>query len=201
MEDAFWHGALTHLRFHGAPSSWVELLRKLKFDQTSWDFSWKVSLHGKDQSRSKSLAIRVMGNAFQDGALSSGANNIADFLRGNGAGIDLVAYKRNASGRIDSKSLRTLTVKKGDTQTFPVEDRGWVRVPKSGITPNIAEVEITDKRAPPGTLVRYSDILNAKGLNLDSARHKTPLELLVTIHHYGGVSSTADIDILWTPKA
>ena len=199
MEDAFWHGALSYLRFHGAPASWMDVLRTLKFDQTSWDFSWKVSLHGKDQSRSKSLAMRVMGNAFQTGVLPTGVNNIADYLRGSGAGIELVAYRKKASGGIDKKSLKELAVKKGDTQTFPVEDRDWIRVAKSGITANIAEVDVTDKKAPPGTLVKYNEILSKKGLNLDAARHKTPLELLVTIHHYGGVSSTADIDVLWIP--
>lgn len=198
MEDAFWHGVLTHLCHHPRPASWTDVLRTLKFDLTSWDFSWKKSLHGREQSRSKNLSARILGNAFRTMALPAGIGTIADYLRGNAAEFQLHAYKLNTSGKLDRSTITSLQVKPGNTVSFPVGNRVAVKVPKKSITENIEEIVVTDKNAPPGTLVRY-DLLSARGLMLDPALHKSPLELLFTLHHYGGVTSTANIDVVWTP--
>jgi hypothetical protein len=197
MEDAFWHGVLTHLCHHQPPGSWQDVLRTLKFDQTSWDFTWKVSLHGRYQSRSKHLAARIMGNAFTRMALPQGINSIADYLRGNAAEFRLDAYKLNTSQRFARGTIASLQVRSGNTMSFPIQDRVALKINKKEITENIEEIEVTDKRAPPGTLVKYDNILRGKGLLLDPAKHKNPLELLFTLHHYGGVTSTANIDVVW----
>ena len=58
---------------------------------------------------------------------------------------------------------------------------------------------MTDKQAPPGTLVPYKDVLRRGGMMLDKSLHKNPLELLFTLKHYGGVRSTADVQVDWKP--
>ena len=58
---------------------------------------------------------------------------------------------------------------------------------------------MTDKQAAPGTLVEYKEVLRNAGMKLDETRHNNPLQLLFTLKHYGGVTSTADVHIDWEP--
>ena len=58
---------------------------------------------------------------------------------------------------------------------------------------------MTDKQAPPGTLREYKEVLKTGGMKLDEARHNNPLQLLFTLKHYGGETSTADVKIDWKP--
>ena len=197
MEDAFWSGILSHLCAHHPPQSWKDLLRKLRFDTTNWDFSWKIGLHGRDQSRSKKLATKVMQQIFWERQLPKGSSNIADFLRGNGAQFELEAFKLTPTGRRSQLQTQSLQVRKGDTVTFPIGQRAGIRLLNS--SPNIQEIQVTDKKAPPGTLVAYKKVLQTSGLILDESLHKNPLELLFTLIHYGGVTSTADVDVGWQP--
>ena len=198
MEDAFWSGVLESLAAHGIPPSWTDELRTLKFDSTDWDFSWKISLHGRDQSTSKKLAINVMKEIFSDRKLPSGSNNIADLLRGNGAEFKLEAFRLTSTGRRSANQCISLEVRRGDSRTFPIGERAGIRLLNR--TLNIQEVVVTDKQAPPGTLVEYKKVLNRGGMILDKSQHKDPLELLFTLKHYGGLTSTADIRIDWSPQ-
>ncbi len=195
MEDAFWAGILRHLAVHGAPRSWKDILRTLHFDSTSWDFSWKVSLHGKNQSTSKRLAINVMEEIFSKRQLPKGSNNIADLLRGNGAEFELEAFRLTPAGRRSARQTVVLKVRRGSTLSFPIEQCGGIRLRNRSL--NIQEVVVTDKQAPPGTLREYKDVLRTAGMKLNESLHKNPLELLFTLRHYGGVTSTADVDIDW----
>ena len=197
MEDAFWSGVLRYLAVHGVPPSWRDVLRTLRFDESSWDFSWRVSLHGRNQTTSKALAIKMMEDIFSKRQLPSGSNSIADLLRGNGAQFELEAFRLTSAGRRSTSQTKVLGVRKGDTTSFPIEPCVGIRLRNRSL--NIQEVEVTDKQAPPGTLVPYKDVLRNSGLILDEERHKNPLELLFTLKHYGGVTSTADVQIDWKP--
>ena len=197
MEDAFWSGVLRHLATHGVPRSWRDVLRTLHFDRTSWDFSWKVSLHGRNQSTSKKLAIKVMEAIFSERKLPSGSNSIADLLRGNGAHFELEAFRLTSAGRRSTRQTKALEVRKGDTTSFPIEPCVGIRLRNKSL--NIQDVVVTDKQAAPGTLREYKEVLSKGGMRLDEERHKNPLELLFTLKHYGGVSSTADVQVDWNP--
>ena len=199
MEDAFWAGVLRYLAAHGAPQSWRDVLRTLHFDETNWDFSWKVSLHGRDQSTSKALATKVMEDIFSKRQLPDRSNSIADLLRGNGAQFELEAFRLTSAGRRSTNQTKVLEVRRGDTRSFPIEPCVGIRLGDRSL--NIQEVEVTDKQAPPGTLVLYKEVLRKGGMMLDKARHKNPLELLFTLRHYGGEKSTADVQIDWKPQS
>ena len=197
MEDAFWAGVLRYLAAHGAPRSWRDILRTLHFDRTSWDFSWKVSLHGRNQSISKTLAITVMEDLFFTRQLPSGSNRIADFLRGNAAQFELEAFRLTSAGRRSTRGIEVLKVRKGDTTSFPIEPCVGIRLRNRSL--NIQEVEVTDMQARPGTLVSYREVLRKGGMILDDQRHNNPLQLLFTLKHYGGVTSRAEVHIEWKP--
>ena len=197
MEDAFWSGVLRYLAVRGVPTSWKDILRTLHFDSTNWDFSWKVSLHGRDQSTSKNLAIKIMGDIFSKRQLPSGSSSIADLLRGNGAKFELEAFGLTSKGRRSPKGTQVLVVRRGDAVSFPIEPCVGIRLRNSSL--NIQDVVVTDMQAAPGTLVEYKDVLRSGGMKLDETRHKNPLELLFTLKHYGGVTSSANVQIDWKP--
>ena len=197
MEDAFWSGVLSHIGAHGAPPSWKDVLRTLRFESTDWDFSWKVSLHGRNQSTSKKLAVRVMEEIFPKRKLPSGNNSIADLLRGNGAQFKLEAFHLTSSDRPSTREAEVLEVRRGDTTSFPIGQRVGIRLRNPSL--NIQEVVVTDKQAAPGTLVEYREVLKGGGLILDKSSHNSPLDLLFTLKHYGGVTSTAEVRIDWQP--
>jgi hypothetical protein len=190
---------LCHLLHHPVPASWEDLLRTLHFDRTTWDFSWIVSLHGRDQTRSKTLAVCVMSEIFRNKSLPAGSTNLADYLRGNNAGFQLEGFYLTSAGRSSRTRIKKESYIKGAVVTFDADDRKGIRVLHTHST-NIKEIQITDKGAPPGTLVEYKDMRTKRGLILDKTRHKYPLlDLLFTLFHYGGVKSTADITIQWKP--
>ncbi len=195
MEDAFWSGVLRYLAVRGVPRSWRDVLRALNFHSTNWDFSWKLSLHGRDQSTSKALAVKVMVDIFSKQTLPSGNNSVADLLRGNGAQFELEAFKLTCKGRRSARDTAVLEVHRGAVTSFPIEPCVGIRLRKRSL--NIQDVVVTDKQAPPGTLVEYKKVLRGGGMILDGSRHKNPLELLFTLKHYGGVTSTADVQIGW----
>ena len=194
MEDAFWPGTLRYLAVHGIPSSWREVLRMLHFDTTDWDFSWTVTLHGIDQTRSKKLAKKVMEAIFHDRSLPSGNNNIHDLLRGNGAQFELEAFNVTPNGYPSNRGTKNQVFRRGDTTSFPIETRKGIRLRQPSL--NVQDIRVTDKQAPPGTLVEYKEV-NKSGLRLHKELHKNPLELLFTLRHYGGVSSSVDVRIDW----
>ena len=194
MEDAFWSGVLSYLCTHSPPQSWKDVLRTLHFDSTDWDFSWKVSLHGQVQSKSKNLAISVMNHIFRKRRLPEGTQSLADLLRGDGAQFELEAFYLTPTGRRSTSKTKTLKVRRGATVSFPIEDRVGIRLLHPSL--NIQEIRVTDKQAPPGTLKEYKETLKG-GLILDESSHKNPLELLFTLSHYGGVASTADVRVNW----
>jgi hypothetical protein len=61
---------------------------------------------------------------------------------------------------------------------------------------NIGRLTITDKNSPPGRVVPYPDLTRG-GMILDPARHSKPLCLLISMEHYGGIESSAEVDIGW----
>ncbi len=198
MEDAFWAGVLRFLAVHGAPrSSWTDVLRTLKFNETNWDFSWKVTLHGKVQNTSKKLAIKVMEDIFSKNELPSGNNNIDELLRGNGAHFELEAFLLTSSGKRSAQESMVLKVTSGDNRSFPIEPCVGIRLINRSL--NIGEVEVTDMQAPPGKLVPYKEVLRKQGMTLDQKRHNNPLQLLFTLKHYGGEESSAKVQIDWKP--
>ena len=59
---------------------------------------------------------------------------------------------------------------------------------------NIGKLTVSDKQSPPGRLVEYQ---LQRGLVLADQSHISPLSLLLRMEHYGGVESTAEVDVRW----
>jgi DGQHR domain-containing protein len=195
MQDAFLLGIFTYLLEHGIPPSWTTVLRTLNFHQTPWDFaSWTSTLSGPAQTLSRTLALEVFGQAFRTGALPSGTSNLADYLRGDRAEIEVICSTLTPKGRPAQVNRQTFTAQRGSVKTQSIQPRRHIRVRSA--TQNIARIDITDKQSPPGRLVHY-DQLTRGGMTLDQSRHSNPLELLVVLNHYGGERSEISLDIQW----
>lgn len=193
MQDAYLAGILTYLLQHPPPADWKHVLDTLLFGTTNWDFkSWYRTLSGPAQTNSKKLAVNVMCKVFRASALPAGAGNLADFLRGNNAKVTLQFSNLTPAGRVSTRDRDELEVTRGAVLSRSIAPRTHVKI--SGSTENIGNLVVTDKNSPPGRTVRY-DL--ASGLVLDPTVHSNPLSLLITMEHYGGISSMAELDINW----
>lgn len=193
MQDAYLAGILTFLLQYPPPADWKHILDTLLFAATSWDFkSWYKTLSGPAQTNSKKLAISVMCKVFRASALPAGAGNLADFLRGNNAKVTLQFSTLTTAGRVSTRDRDEFEVTRGAVLSRSIAPRTHVKI--SASTENIGNLVITDKNSPPGRTVKY-DL--ESGLILDPAKHSKPLSLLITMEHYGGISSMAELDINW----
>jgi hypothetical protein len=195
MQDAFLIGVLSYLLEHGSPTSWTDVLEMLKFKTTVWDFrTWVRTLSGGANAISKDLAIRVFKKMFQEKKLPPDAGNTADYLRGNNAAVSIMFSYTTSSGRRSQKDSIVLDVSGGAVRSMVIEGRRHVKIVNK--TDNIGDLDVTDKQSPPGRLVFY-DL--KRGITLNA--HSNPLQLLVTMHHYGGVEMSASVDIIWQAEA
>jgi hypothetical protein len=195
MQDAVITGCMAHLLQHGIPVSWAGLLNQLNFSQTAWDFSsWTVSLSGANVSSSKKVATRVFVEAFRNMALQPGTNNLGDYLQGDKAKVVFQAYSLKPNGRIDPSTLKEFSVDGGSVKTENIAPRTHVKL--KGMSSNVAMLRISDRQSPPGRLVEYQGGLKP-GMQLNPQAHTKPLQLLVTLGHYGGVRREASLTITW----
>jgi hypothetical protein len=193
MQDAFLVGVFRYLLTHGRPESWRFLFETLQFRETDWNFkNWVRTLNGSAQSTSKRLAVEVFSDVFRVGALPEGAGTLSDFLKGNNARVDLTFSPVTAAGRPLRTNQQRHQLVGGARLTFAVAPRRHVKV--SGMSKNIGKLTVSDKQSPPGRLVEYQ---LQRGLVLAEHSHVSPLSLLLRMEHYGGLESTADVEVRW----
>lgn len=189
MQDAFLVGVMSYLLDHDIPSNWTDVFKDLAFDRTNWDFStWVGSLSGPAQTMSRRIALNVFARVFRDTRLPAGVDNLADYLRGDGAKVKFSFSTLTGAGRPSAKNRNYYELVAG-TKSTSIKPRVHVKI--DGFTPNIGKVEVTDKQRP---LISYR--IN-RGLKLDASEHTNPLMLTVAMHHYGGTMSSAEFSISW----
>ena len=94
MQDAFLVGVFSYLLNNGIPQSnstnWSEILKKLNFDQTDWNFrTWVKSLSGQVNTMSKRIAENIFSEVFRNTKLPSSTSNLSDHFKGNQASITI----------------------------------------------------------------------------------------------------------------
>jgi hypothetical protein len=192
MQDAFWAGALSAILVNGPAVNWDDLLLRLQFSSASWDFrSWTRTLSGRAQSISKALAIETFASAFRTMSIPTSSGNLSDFLKGNDASLELEFSSLSPQGRPVRAGRSAVSLRAGSNLSAKISPASHFRVRnKSG---NIGKLEIIDAESPPGRLVYY----NERGEPLNSSRHNRPLKLVLKMHHYGGLESSAQIELTW----
>jgi DGQHR domain-containing protein len=193
MQDAYIIGILSYLLHHPAPNSWEEILRKLSFHNTIWNFNWVRSLNGKHQTVSRKLAFNVFARAFRETVLPTTSGDLANYLQGNNACVDF-EFSYLESNKILRRDKDTCRVSRGDVLSRNINGRKHIKILSK--TENIGELTVSDKNSPPGRVVYYKNISKA-GVILTTEEHRKPLELLVTMENYGGVESCAELTVVW----
>jgi hypothetical protein len=193
MQDAFLAGVMSYLLAKGPCADWAALLDTLQFPVTDWNFSlWTVTLNGIAGSNSRKLAIQVFKSAFSNGRLPSTVTggNIADYLQGNEAEIELTCYPLTPKGKRTKKGAVAIILRAGNTLSRSISPAKIFAITKKSL--NIAKLEIIDKQHPPGKPVWYKE----KG-ELLSTKHSNPLQLIFRFHHYGGIRKDCYLTLQW----
>lgn len=196
MQDAFFAGVMAYLLRHGRPESWADILRSLAFDRTNWNFkTWVRTLSGREQTTSRNIAIDVFTTVFRDNSLPQNTSSIADYMRGDTANVTFAAsYTSDDTGRVQRANKSETHIMVGSTRTWDVAPRNHIKVIER--SKNVGKLEFTDKQSPPGRIIRYH-MIGQGGLFLSEKHHNSPIQLLITMHHYGGNTSEANLDISW----
>ena len=193
MKDAFLVGVLSRLLIAPPPIDWQGLLQALQFSHTSWNFSsWTRSLTANKNVSSRNVAYRVFTSAFQNGKLPG--SNLADFLRGNNASVDLVCSVPTHTGRGSTKGAITVHVPRSATLSPSVQEMRHLVSRRQ--TENIASIKVVDGNSPPGRPKYYPELLG-QGMKLDPDKHSNPLKLDIIMEFYGGVEVNSELLISW----
>jgi DGQHR domain-containing protein len=193
MADAFLAGVLEYLREVGRPNDWASILRILKFDQTNWNFNWVVSLAGQANETSKKIATDVFTKSFREVSLPNQTSNLADYLRGDQAKIQVLCSEVASNGKVLKTNTIQIDLMSGSIVSQQITPRTHIRIVNS--SPNIGKVVAYDKQKP-GFSPRYPE-LQKKGLTISSSEHSNPIELQFQFHHYGNNTRNADISLTW----
>jgi hypothetical protein len=185
------------MRIAGVPGTgWDALFHQLAFPTSAWDFSpWVRSLHGREATSSWKIAEAVLTSAFVDEQLPPNITSIPDVLRGNDAQIAIVASPLTPGGRPsrNAASQQSLQLSRGQTIAQNVGNRRHLRM--TGTSNNIGTVGVFDRQSPPGRPVKYR---LDRGIILNTNDHANPLLLDFHMQNYGGIESTAQLDVSWT---
>lgn len=191
MQEAFLVGILARMLLHGSTADYATLFQSLNFHQTNWEFSWTKSLGAQQNAASKKIARRVFDDALSTGALPHGSSNVADHLRGNGASVTLRCSRLSPAGRPAKHGYTDYVAQRGSVGSQNVGATPNVRMIAK--TSNVEEVVIHDKSR---LKVVYREMLRSGGLTVDDTLPR-PLMVQISMQHYGGLSSEADVEFHW----
>lgn len=189
MQDAFFIGVYTYLLNYGKPANWKTVLEDLTFDSSNWNFrSWCASLGGKEQTNSRSIAIRLFSSVFRDKSLIPSSGTVVDFLKGNEAKVVIRFSNLSPAGRPTQKGCVEKVVTSGSNTSPTVVPAKHFKVVSETI--NIGKVEIIDREHPPGKVITYKK----SGEYLQSPKNN-PLKIEVRMYHYGGQEAKGILEI------
>jgi hypothetical protein len=193
MQDAFMIGVMSFLRQHGPPEDWSVILKGLEFQHTDWNFqSWIKTMSGKQGSDSRKVSATVFAEAFTANALPEG-ERLDEYLKGNGALLEIVFSLLNANGRPVRQDRETIKLSGGDNRTHGESAHKHVKVAPSWKHSNIARLEVVDANSNPANPTKLPEIKGG-GMILEGTGER---DVAFTMHFFGGLSSIASLKIRW----
>lgn len=197
MQDAYLIAVMAYLREHGAPEDWTAVLKGLEFHKTDWQFkNWVTTLSGKAGTDSRNVAERVFVSAFSDNELPDG-QNIADYLRGNRAHVNVRFSRVNAEGRPIAAGRVDVELLRGDDQSLDTGELLHVRIDPKWRKTNIARLDVVDATSPVANPRKIPQLTSAQGLLLPKDAEERELQVAMNMIFYGGRSSDAQLTIRW----
>ena len=190
-QNAFLHGVCTHLRLHGVPTSWRPILERLKFNQTNWDFStWTQTTGGESGTHSKKVISRIFCEAFEQGGLWDGIQQIPQYLQGSKAQLEF-ELKYMGPQRALRHDVITKTFPTNGTEFLTMEGRQYIKLLPP--TSNVAKIEVKNKNELRNTDFSYSKL--RAGVPLETGHDQT--ELSIISEFYGGKRHEVEVKILF----
>lgn len=193
LQDAFIIGICNHLRAHGVPSSWDDVLTGLQFSNSQWDVTgWVVSTGGNSGNTSKAVATSVLANAFAEQAIPLGAATIPDLLAGDAAHITFRASQLTAKGRAAKHGFLDQTHLVNGNKMLNIGARRHLRL--VGRSLNIGRLDIVDLSEPHGRTFTASSL--KRGVVLPNSPGTVRLD--VKAEYYGQTQSELKLTVQWT---
>lgn len=192
MQDAFMIGVLKRLLSVGDATDWDVLLKVLKFDTTDWDFdAWvqEGGLSGPGSSASKKVAVSAMERFLVNGKLDEGIEDIADYLKGDGASVEFKFTEVNkdgkpANGKAASSSI---ILQSGSQKNKSMQKNPYIKLLRKSA--NVGKLLLWDGKAQSPTEV--SEL--KKGWVIPAER--LPMKVRIEMRHYGGNVTSASLDL------
>ncbi len=202
MQDGFLAGVLARLAASGPPTSWTDVLRRLNFVETDWNFNeWASTRGGNAGNTSRRLAETVLPLVMRSGRLPEGIDNLADYLKGNNCEVAVLCRRLNAKGRAIKAGELAINLTRGNKITRDIGDRVHVKVVKPGAslhgaatTPNIGKIDVYDGLKK-GSPQKYPQAVG-RGLLLQEIG-EGKAELDISMEHYGAERSNASLALKW----
>lgn len=197
LQDGFLHGVMRHIANNGAPTDWLEQLRRRGFADTNWDSSRWTSLRtGETGTLNKKVARsvfdRLLGGRFSDLFITNppASIDLRDYFMGtDGWGFEIQACRQNPNGRklpFSAGRDPSVDVLVGHPLvTFSIDDYRYLALNTTRISPNIHSVVVVDKARPTDKRWTWAGLRSGMVLEPD-VLHSNPLELLIDITFYGG---------------
>lgn len=195
MQDGFFAGVLGHLVVHGIPDSWDNILRRLHFHATPWDFrDWVDSMEGAAGNTSRKIAMAVLRETLSEGQLPEGNPNLSDYLQGNTAHLIIHARNVTADGRAIPTGKHDIRVEPG-ARSHSIGARRQLKVGYQ--SSNIGKVVVLDEAAPLKTVFAIEAL--RRGVILKDDAMENPTRLQIRMDTYGGNYLEAKVTIRWDP--
>lgn len=196
MQDAFLVGVMSYLLSYNTPTSWDAILTTLKFDTTNWNFStWIDSLSGRENTRSKKLAIKIFQKMFSDQVPPTPSiSDLSNYLQGDSASVSIILSHLSNAGRPRTSGRQVTSLPASGTRSH--QSPGQTHIKLVSESDNISEMTVHDNTFHQGAARNYAAELK-RGLILDDTRMSKPWTIHVTSHHYGGITSELKLTISW----
>jgi hypothetical protein len=198
MLDAFIVGTLTYLRtVLTTPTEldWRNLLTKLNFPLTDWNFQQHVVSASRWVDKSKALALDVFASVFAQQMLPKKVTNLWDYLSGDQLFLEMEFKHLNGDGRPMIKDAQTAVFGRGDKKTVPMSGRKYFRVIKRSV--NAKHLELFDEKSSPSDAIEFrAGGEYMRPPKVDPAKaSQDPLIISIKCTLYGGIEEKITISL------
>jgi len=189
---AFLEGVCAYLRKNGKPpnDNWADILGRLKFGDTDWDFApWVSTTSGSEGNASRKVISKVFEEAFESTRLWANIDSIPLYLQGSRAELFFELKQMGTGGRAVRRGLRELKYPTNGSDYLRLGDFRHLKLVSH--TSNIAKIEVTNLNERRNTDFAATNL--RRGVHIDSSDQQ--VELSIVSEFYGGRKHELELKI------
>lgn len=193
MQTALFTAVLHRLLKEGKGTDWRRLFLGLNFHNTDWDFdSWASGgLSGPENTASRKAARNSLSQCLVDGALPLGVSDLADFLKGDGAVVEVAFKGLTPKGSVSNSMSKRVTVPVSVGANKSQSSALHPHVKVQSTSANIGTFKIWDANASSPTEVKQLK----SGVRVDQGWKKLPAKVNIEMRFYGGQKAVGQLTI------